>query len=445
MAQLNRARNPIKTHEGSTAKHITPEQQLRRSVMACLLWEREFYESGADIAERIKGLCKLVHPKIVSSIAIEARDILHLRHVPLLLARELARQPYTGVADILEQIIQRPDEITEFLAIYWLDGKQPISAQVKKGLARAFRKFDAYQLAKYNRDKAIKLRDVLFLCHAKPKDKQQADTWRKLVDGTLEPPDTWEVNLSSGSDKRDTWERMIREKQLGGLALLRNLRNMEEAGVPRELVREAIDNNPFGHVLPFRFIAAARHAPWAEPELERALIRTVGDIPSLLGKTVVLVDHSGSMGQPLSSKSDMQRWDAGAGLAMIARELFDDVSTFVFSAGGIRYLGQNLTSPVAIEVPPRRGFALRDSMYSACEFGGTYLGRAITEINARGYDRLIVLTDEQSHDSVPDPLPNTEAYMINVASAKNGLSYGSWTHIDGFSENVFRYIISLQK
>lgn len=30
--------------------------------------------------------------------------------------------------------------------------------------------------------------------------------------------------------------------------------------------------------------------------------------------------------------------------------------------------------------------------------------------------------------------------MINVASARNGVGYGKWVHIDGWSEAVVEYI-----
>lgn len=65
------------------------------------------------------------------------------------------------------------------------------------------------------------------------------------------------------------------------------------------------------------------------------------------------------------------------------------------------------------------------------------LGAAIRSLP--NHDRLIVLTDEQSHDKVPDPKA-ANSYMINVASAQNGVGYGKWVHIDGFSENILRYI-----
>lgn len=34
--------------------------------------------------------------------------------------------------------------------------------------------------------------------------------------------------------------------------------------------------------------------------------------------------------------------------------------------------------------------------------------------------------------------------MINVASYRNGVGYGKWTHIDGFSEGVLKFIHALE-
>lgn len=150
MAKINIPRQPIHTFEGGKAKHINPEMQLRRSVMSCLLWEREFYEEGEDIASRIISLIPKVSPEKVAAMAIEARGRMKLRHVPLLIVREMARHnSHKGlVGQTLAEIIQRPDELAEFVAIYWKDGRQPLSAQVKKGLAAAFTKFEEYALAK---------------------------------------------------------------------------------------------------------------------------------------------------------------------------------------------------------------------------------------------------------------------------------------------------------
>ena len=173
--------------------------------------------------------------------------------------------------------------------------RQPVSAQVKKGLARALTKFDAYQLAKYDRDGAVRIRDVLFLVHAKPKDADQEKVWKQLVDGKLASPDTWEVSLSSGKDKRETFERLIGEKRLGGLALLRNLRLMQKAEVPRETIAGAIDAMRTDRILPYRFITAARYAPDFEPELEAAMLKSLKGYARLPGRTRLLIDVSGSM------------------------------------------------------------------------------------------------------------------------------------------------------
>jgi len=433
---MNLARG-IRTHEGAPARHLSIELQLRRSVLACLLWESQFYEDGVEIAGRIAELVPKVEPKRVAALAVEAREQMKLRHVPLLLVREMARHKTHRVlvAETLERVIQRADELAEFVAIYWKDGRVPLSAQVKKGLAAAFPKFDEYQLAKYDRGGPIKLRDVLFLAHAKPRDDQQAGVWKKLIWGRLAVPDTWEVALSAagaenGVSKREAWTRLLAENKLGALALLRNLRNLRESGVDEALVLSALEKMNAQRVLPFRFLAAARYAPQWEPALESAMLKCVAAQEKLAGKTVLLVDVSGSMIAPLSRRSEMLRTDAAYGLAVLLREISERVAVYSFS--------DNL-----VEVPARRGFALRDAIDASQRHNGTYLGKAVEQLNQKQrYDRLIVVSDEQAHDTVPNP--QGKGYVINVASYKNGVGYGKWTHIDGWSESVVEYIRTLE-
>lgn len=427
--KLNVAPRPIRTHEGAVAKHINPELQLRRSVMACMLWESEFYEDGSSVAARIKDTIPQVPPAKVAAIAIEAREKMKLRHVPLLIVREMARlETHKGhVEETLARVIQRPDELAEFVSIYFKDKRQPLSAQVKRGLAKAFQKFDGYALAKYNRDGAVKLRDVLFMCHAKPKDDGQAGLWKALIDGTLATPDTWEVALSGGADKKETWTRLLAERKLGALALLRNLRNMVQANVPVIAIREALIALKPDRVLPFRFIAAAMHAPQFEPQLEQAMFKCIAGREPFSGRTALLIDHSGSMQQTVSDKSEITRFDAAAAVAMLLRESNPDTRVFTFS-------------DYCIEVPPRRGFALRDAIKAVVNPVGTMLGSAVRQVYSEfpECNRVIVITDEQSHDPVPDP--QGRGYVINVATARNGVGYGPWVHIDGWSEAVLDFI-----
>ncbi|MCW2194988.1 60 kDa SS-A/Ro ribonucleoprotein [Bradyrhizobium elkanii] len=423
---------PVFTHEGGpAARHLSAEQQLRRTVMSCLLWESEFYEDGKAISDRIVETAAEVKPEILAAIAIEAREVHNLRHVPLLLLEVLSK---TGagnplVAETVERVIQRADEMAELLAILWRKGRKMVPAQMRNGLARAFQKFDEYRLAKYDRDGAIKLRDVLRLVRPKPANDEQSALFKRVRDRTLMTPDTWEVALSGGADKKEAFERLLRENKLGYLALLRNLRNMAQAGVDEALVRDAIvARRGAGRVFPFRYVAAARAAPRFEPHLDQALLAAIGEMPKLAGKTVVLIDVSGSMDWAMSGKSDMKRIDAAAALGAVVNA---DLRLFTFSNQ-------------VVEVPPRRGMAGVDAIVRSQPHGGTALGAAVSHINRIQHDRLIVITDEQSSDRVPDPVAR-HAYMINVASNLNGVGYGRWTQIDGFSEGVLRFIHQLEQ
>jgi len=438
MAKMNvwKRMFPVRTHEGAVTQKVDAKSELRRTVLTCLLWEATFYEKGNDIAKRIAALAAENKPEVVAALAREARTKMQLRHAPLFLARELALRKGAGplVAETLESVIQRADELGEFVALYWKEKKQPLSAGVKRGLARAFTKFDAYQLAKYDRESAVKLRDVLFLCHAKPKDEAQAALWKKLVENTLESPDTWEVALSAGKDKRENFERLLREGKLGGMAVLRNLRLMLASGVDPKLIRERLDKG-VARALPFRFVTAARHAPKLEDALEKAMLKGIAGLEKLAGLTGLVVDVSGSMNYKLAKKGETTRMDAAAGLAILLREKAEDFSIATFS-------------DACVELPPRRGFALRDAIVGSQAHSGTYLKRALTQLydkqEWRELERLIVITDEQSHDGILRAW-TPRAYVVNVAPYKHGISYGNnWTHIDGWSERIVDYITAVE-
>jgi hypothetical protein len=438
MAKMNvwKRMFPVRTHEGAVAQKVSPKLELRRTVLTCLLWEDTFYEKGSGIGAHVAELVRENKTEDVAALAREARDKMQLRHVPLFLVRELARRKGTGplVAETLECVIQRADELGEFVALYWTQKKEPLSAGVKRGLARAFTKFDAYQLAKYNRESVVKLRDVLFLCHAKPKDEEQATAWKKLVDGSLESPDTWEVALSAQKGKKETFERLLEEGKLGGMAVLRNLRLMIAAGVSQKLIRQRLDKG-VGRALPFRFVTAARYAPKLEDALESAMLKGVAGLPELAGSTGLLVDVSGSMNATLAKKSETTRVDAAAGLAILLREKAEEFSLATFSDS-------------CVELPPRRGFALRDAIVKSQAHASTYLKRALTHLSNqpdwKKLERLIVITDEQSHDGIL-PAWTAKAYVVNVAPYKQGISYGNgWTHIDGWSERIVDYIAAVE-
>lgn len=418
-----------RTHEGALSINASAAKELRRTVMANMLFEDTFYESGVDAATRMADLIKRVSFQDAAQIAIDARERMKLRHAPLFLLREILRT-HKGrqVGDLIARVIQRPDECGELLALYWKDNKDaPLTAQLKVGLARALKKFNEYQLAKWNKDVAVKLRDVLFLSHARPRDEAQKLVFDKLAANQLETPDTWEVALSEGADKKVTFERFIGEKKLGALALLRNLRGMLEAGVSEDVIRSGLANMNAERVLPFRFITAAKYAPRLEDALEQAMFRCLAEQTKLLGKTALLIDHSGSMQQPVSSKSEITRFDAAAALAMILRETAERCRVFTFSDR-------------MVEVPPRRGFALVQAVREVINPVNTMLGSAVRKVYEifPECDRILVITDEQSADRPPHP--QGHGYIINVGGYKNGIAYGPWVSIDGWSEAILDYV-----
>lgn len=450
-------RPPVTNHEGVKAvRNANPLAELRRSVLTALLFENMFYESGNAHAKRVAKLVSECDPVDVAALAIEAREQMHLRHLPLFLVRELARTARdrkTGsiVRATLAHVIQRPDELTEFLALYWADRKPgvkragghtagshgigghasdfPVSNAVRRGLRDAFAKFSRYSLAKYRADdKAVKLVDVLCLVRPKPKTVEQAKLWADLRSGVLKAEDTWETELSAGKDKREVWTRLLEEKKLGGLALLRNLRNMTDAKVDPAVIKAALAAHPFERVLPFRFLSAARYADTFAGDLSDAMLRAVADVPKLTGHTLVLVDVSPSMNAAVSEKSEVTRMDAAAGMAVLCREVCETATVMAFS-------------DAVATVPSYRGLPLVEKIQKAVPSNGTLLGKAIGRANAVSYDRIIVLTDEQSQDAVGAPRAGSLAYMVNLATYQYGVGRSdAWVSISGWSERVLDYI-----
>ncbi len=446
---------------------------LRRAVMACLLWENVAYESGSQVANNIKSLIPQVEPETVAQIAVEARTQQKLRHVPLFIAREMARLDTHKhlVGSLLPKIILRADELTEFLAIYFKDGKdQPISKQVKIGLAEAFNRFNAYNLAKYNRDSEIKLRDVAFLTHVKPSGQGQThdvpavsrkgykrgkvlrhsdSLIEKLIKSELPTPDTWEVALSAGKDKKETWERLISENKLGGLAFIRNLRNMEQAGVDPKVIARGFETVNAGWILPLNYLSAAKYAPKWERELETLMLKGLSNIPKLTGYTILVVDVSGSMSQSVSDKSEMTRLNAGAAMAMLASEMCERVS--IYATAGSDGMRVHKTSIIK----PRRGFALIEEIESLehrLGGGGIFTRQCLEYIkqNERETpDRIIVFSDSQDCDITGKKIPapfGKRNYIVDVSSHDHGVNYnGLWdAEISGWSEHFLTFIAALE-
>lgn len=479
MARLNVAAPAavVRNHEGVIAKDPGPEQSLYRLVSTCMLWEDSFYVDGKTVAQQIADLVPKCRPEFVAAVAYHARTHLNLRHAPLLVVREMVRHEKFKpiVAPLLRDVIQRPDEITEFMAIYWggATRSSPIARQVKLGLGAAFNKFSEHQLAKWDNKEpgTIRLRDVMFMVHPKPLDGKAGRNaaWRRehlkddraltlsgkevlfntLAQDDLPTANTWEAQLSAGADKKATFEGMMLDGSLGALAFLRNLRNMKEAGVDKDIIRAYSEKVDITRVLPYRFISAARAVPTYEDILEPMMFRAVAGMPKLPGKTAVLLDISPSMNNSLSEPPKaaarraamlragksvlpaMTRRDAALGLGILCRELCEEADFYAVSND-------------CVQAAPRRGFALGDALYAATPSNGTKLGYAVSKINLLDYDRVIMLTDEESQDPVPKSKAG-KAYMINVATGVYGVGFHNWVSISGFSEAVLAWVLAFEQ
>lgn len=455
------------THEGAPASRITPYLELRRSVLSCLLWEDTFYEEGESIAARIERNAAIVDPHSLANLAIEARQSYHLRHVPLLLLRCLIK---TGrgiprlIRDTTEQVISRPDEMAELLAIYLKDGKKPIPRSILKGFRQAAQKFDVYQLNKWDRDGDIKLRDTIFLSHASFSDHERAILAANIVNKSYYPeitkggfrvretlglvgepsvpmPETHEALIANVGPDREArkaiWEGMLngmlarRSGSMPYMALIRNLRSMTEDGVNYQLIEQCIESRIGARrVLPFRYIQAARITPQFFRSLDIALRGSIVDQKALPGTTAICVDVSGSMQSPLSSNSQVTRHDAAAALAGCING-----ATRVVAFG---------TS--AKEIPPLQGLALSEALRRLDIGYGTNAHLAVQIVNSMKPvpERIIVISDEQVTQNLPNPL-SEKAYVINVAPYKQGIGYGTYKKIDGFSASTLDFIREVER
>ena len=428
------------------------EALLRRAVMACLLWEDIAYQDGTSVVDNIAKLVPQVEPSTVFNIAVDAALKQKLRHVPLLIAREMARYDTHKhlVGDLLPIIITRVDSIMEFVAIYWHDGKQPLSAQVKKGLAASFAKFDEYQFAKYNRNKEVKLRDVMFLVHPRPPQGKE-ELYRRIAENELETPDTWEVALSSGASKKDTWTRLIKEKKIGALAFLRNLRNMSDAGVDRKVIIDGFNTINPRWLLPTNYVAALKNAPkWAR-HIYALLVRASKDLNKLPGHTMLIVDVSGSMWTVLSRGSTITRLDLAMGMITIVSELAEDVS--IYLTAGSDYQRRHATK----EIAPLPGFILSPTskrMAAGLGGGGIFTRQCLEWIKGQVGDfvpdRIIVVSDSQDCDypyrRIPAPFGKYN-YIVDVSVHNHGIAYdGVWdAEISGWSDHFIDFIAEYER
>lgn len=439
-------------HEGAKAFKMTPEYELYSAVVTAGL-NNLYYEKADDRLTRIVQLIQKCDANFVAKLAIYARNSMHLRSIPLVLAVELAKQNSGDslVSKTVSQVVKRADEITELLAYYQITNKRTgvkklnrLSKQVQKGLVKSFNSFDEYQFAKYNRQTEIKLKDALFLVHPKAKDESQQMLFNKIASDSLAIPYTWETELSkvgrgaytSVFDKAaaitQTWETLIASKKIGYMAMMRNLRNILEANVSArhiEMVCDFISNEKAianSKQLPFRFLAAYRELKRTNysftsvllDALETAVLHSASNIKGFGYSTSVVIacDVSGSMQQPISPKSKILMYDIGLVLGMLMHSQCKNVTSGMFGD-----TWKEISMPKRSVLRNVNEFYEREGEVGYATNGYLVIKKLIK--NRKVVDKVMLFTDLQMWNSNFDTDSFSKAWKQYKAMAPNAKLY----------------------
>lgn len=333
----------IENKSGHAAYKMENKEKLATQVLTSLFNEKKFYgDNSKEILELVKKIIS-EDAKFVANLCIYVRNEMHLRSISHVLLGELAKaeegKPYVRKA--INKIVERADDMTEILAYYINTYGKPIPNSMKKGIADTFLNFDEYQLAKYNRDGNIKLKDILCLVHPRANNDEQNGMFKRILEDKLETPVTWETQLSARGNTKEVWEELIESKKLGYMAMLRNLRNIINSGASNiDKVYEFLADEERvlkSKQLPFRYYSAYKTlknegigTSKVFDTLETAIRHSTKNINMLRGKTLISADVSGSMGNGISAKSDTSCAEIAVLMMAIANYICEETITTTF-------------------------------------------------------------------------------------------------------------------
>jgi hypothetical protein len=356
------------------------------------------------------------------------------------------------------QVVHRPDDIVEILAYYQTQYGKPFPNSLKKGLAKAFEKFDKYQLSKYRAsDKGMKLIDAVNIVHPKPVG-DNAEALKLLVANQLANEDTWETLLTQAGQnaksieekaalKTSAWTKLISERKLGYFALLRNLRNIinQAPAILNDALTMLTDESLIHKslVLPFRYTTALQtlENEGETPRnvivaLNKAVDISLSNVPKLDGKTLIALDCSGSMqGQPL---------EIGALFASVLYKS-NDADLLLFS-NDANYLHLNPTDST---------LSLANQIKQRAQIGGTNF-HAIFQRATKTYNRIIILSDMQGWIGYDAPTASFNEYKQRTQSDPFIYSFDLQGYstlqfperkvfaLTGFSEKIFDIMATLE-
>ncbi len=440
------------------------------------------------------------------------RDLL-MRSASVVLACEYVKAGGPRGRLAINAACQRPDEPAEVLG-YWLSTHgRNVPMPVKRGVADAVRRlYNERAALRYDgQSRGLRMGDVIELVHPKPVDARQAALFKYLLD---------QRHHNDGDEKMAGWEDGVRllptltadralrriepdhrrsflrstggalgisvagwswEKlsgwlpggmdaeawgwaipNMGAMALVRNLRNFDQAGIPDSAVEAVIakvtdeEEVKRARLFPFHAWQAYQAAPsdnWKRA-LGKTLDLTTRNVPEALDGSLVLVDVSGSMMGTLSSKSTLARWEVGAvlGAAVAHGTKNSDVVAF-----GTRNEKVNVPAgSSALRTVEEVSRILRSGHLDYGTNGHTALAAHWDPTRHR---RAFIVTDDQMHDSVEPggrsaygsrgvsvahvPLIYTTSLGGYAPSSLPSGDRGRYT-LSGFSDSGFQMVASIE-
>lgn len=395
---------PMKHSANGNLQYVkTDKTSLIEIATATLYGKDTFYNSSDELFSRFKkNLSSLVSQSeldFIANVALFARKHMDLRTYPIVLviefAAELARKKkhYVNMRKLVCDVITRCDELTELYsyALKVFGTKNNIPLAIKKGVADAFNKFDAYQFAKYNGgNKSLKFKDLLRIVHPKPLNEEKSKIFSDIMNDSLSTPYTWETELSSNGQKHvaeqkskaTIWKELLSSNKLGYMALLKNLRNIEET-CDSELVKMAalaISNKNSvlkSKQLPMSFLQAYDNISTTvlRSAISSAIRHSSANIPNMGANILVVVDNSGSMsGTPIKLASLFA--------SMIKAGHKDSKVTGVVFANRAEYFEFD------------EDFEKNSNLIRNCRVGrGTEFSSVVHLIGNKKYDAVFILSD----------------------------------------------------
>lgn len=399
---------------------------------------------------------------------------------------------------VISEVLSRADEPGEFVA-YWLKTFGKLPKPVKRGIADSVLKlYNEYTTLKYNTDShSIKFADVLNLTHVKPVKPFQSSLFGYIIGKRYNSEEvntgglpminanrelrvlaakdvsvlldmeavntagmTWEDVLSLGGSKLDKaklWEAVI--PSMGIFALVRNLRNFEQAGISktsRDYVISQLSNPEViakSRMFPFRFLSAFNEVGSLhyQAALETAVELSTQNIPQFDDSTLVLIDTSASMNAQVSNNSKMSRAGIGAlfGAAVAAKNP-GTVDLVMFGSTSMQLNVKPGTSVLKVvdEVNRRNG---------AVGHGTETAAALAKHFNPKKHKRVVIFTDGQSFGSsygygfgnvANFDFQNAYVYAFDLAGYKvTDLATGKDRkyQLAGLSDAVFKLIPMLEQ